>query len=186
MDLTGEQREALVAIRERALPEWESRHYQLHARPKGKKPYDDWQRTLDTLANAWRKIDSQTQMHLLVTIVAEWTDDDHPSVPDLARIIEEMKATVVLPSGQRELPGLREAILYLWGLWCAQQLYGDVPVSPAVRPISLPVSEAYGLSEADARRVVYHKLRGLEKEGWLPRRPTAREEVKGATSRPFA
>ena len=186
MELTDEQREELAAIREWAVLDWNFQQYQRDARPQGKKPYDDWQRTLDTLAGAWRKIDSETQTYLLVTIVRKWTDDEHLGVPDLARIIEEMKASVVLPSGKQELPGLRAAVLYLWGIWCAQQLFGDVPVLPAVRPMSQPVAEAYGLSDADAQRIVHHKLRGLEKGGWLPRRPSARDEVKGATSHPFA
>jgi hypothetical protein len=186
MELTDDQRAELAAIRERAVPAWNQQQYQLDARPEGKQRLDGWQAKLDALASAWRKLDGETQQQLLVTIVREWTDDDHPGVPDLARIIEEMKAGVVLPSGQRELPGFRAAVLYLWDLWCRTQLGGDVEVAPAVRPLAALIASTYGLSEADAQRRVGHKLRGLAKDGWLPRRPTAREEVKGATLRPFA
>lgn len=129
------------------------------------------------LLTAWRTVDLDTQIALSAALVRMGDKralDPSAPTPDFGEVIDEHLASIGLPSGKREhVDGFRDAILFLWDIWCAElPLNRTPPVGDEVLDFMTPiVAETFDLSVPQARQKTYDRLRALEKtEAGLPRR----------------
>lgn len=132
---------------------------------------------LNDLLDAWRAVDVDTRMTLVAMLVRMGDDfarDSTVQTPDLEDAITEHLSGLALPSGNRErTEGFREAVLFLWNVWIAEQ---PLNRSPAVGEAALGfiapiIAETFDMPVSQAKQRTYDRLRAFEKtEGGLPRR----------------
>lgn len=177
MELTPSERAALDEIRfgffgaSCRVPDFEMR-------PLTKNEYRAKRAKLNALKNVWNALDLDTQWYLVGRLNAMWTDDAEDLLPDINPVVDALLEDMGKPSGAPEqLPGLSRATALLWAAWCERQLGGDVPIgSAAITAIGAEISSLYRIDATEAERRVRNALRGLEKDGSLPRRGTTRRD----------
>lgn len=168
MELTATQRADVAAIRDAAVAE-ATHSYTRHARPPGgREAFKAWGRKLDALGAAWADLDHDTQMHLLVKIVTQWTDDDSEVVPDLSLIAHDLKKGLALPQHAEERqPGLMAATKYLWRVWVIDKPE-PINMSAGAKFISSELAPLFGVTESTISKRVESILRDWAKgEGEL-------------------
>ncbi|WP_147414306.1 hypothetical protein [Sphingomonas gilva] len=149
-------------------------------RPRDKGEYRKLQAKLHALKKAWSALDDDVQWHLVCGVNTMFKDEADDHLPNIAPLVDALIDEMKKPTGAPiQIDGLSPVVEFLWSVRCRQELGGYVPLEPAIEPIAAEVSRTFLLSQEEARRRVGHMLRRLEKQGWLPRRPTARDEVKG-------
>lgn len=173
MELTEEQRAKLRSIREAGnMLELEQDGQDL-IRGGSKDTYGKRRKKLKALMRAWDNIDHLTQIDISIAIsrISEGASCD-TTLPDfrfvIANRIEQMKKADHRP---QKRPGLREAIEFLWVLWCGSPEGQEVQIDPAaIAAISEEIAAEFNIEMKTAKQRVEKMLWNLDGTGQLRRR----------------